>query len=427
MAAEVFFVATGGGIWIGRVFLAAGGLIWLLWALGALYLFVLAVAAALFRRTLRAVAPASTTGRKFCLLIPAHNEELLLGEVIDRLGSLDYPAGKFATVVIADNCDDNTAGVARECGAGVLERTDPERLGKGYALVWALDRLLADSRRFDAFVFLDSDSILSDNFLKVMDGALNSQAGAIQAHYNVLNAGESWRTRLMACALALAHYVKPGGRMALGLSDGLKGNGMCFSRELLERVPWSGESITEDIDYTIRLVLEGEKIEFTPEAVVSAQMPVTARQASTQRQRWEGGRYGLLRRAFGLLAEGLRCRKMTVIDRAVELIIPPFAELFLVPALAVIGAGIWMAADPGSSAARLALILWLFVVAVLTAYLALGLAVARVPARVAASLLYAPIYIMWKLVLYGAMLFGRGASGWNRTERRKLEDPADVR
>lgn len=390
---------------------------WLLGTCGAAYLLALAFGAALSRRNPR---PAPVQTRRLCVLIPAHDEELLLGTVLDRLRGLEYPPESYQVVVIADNCTDRTAEVARAHGVEALERTDPVRRGKGYALDWALNLLLRNPRRFDAFVLLDADSILSPNFLAVMNAALEQGHPVIQARYDVLNVQESWRTRLMACALALAHYVKPLGRNYFGLSDGLKGNGMCFSREVLERVPWSGESITEDIEYTLRLVQEGIRIEFATEAVVWAQMPTSGKQAATQRQRWEGGRYALFRRALGLLAQGVCRRRLMLVDRAVELLVPPFVELFTLSIAFVAAAGAWLWLAPESVAARWLLWGWVGALALQMLYLALGMMVARVPLSVASALLFAPCYIVWKFCVYGAMLMRRGAGGWVRTERQAL-------
>lgn len=414
MAAEILLVASAADI----AGIALNAPLWLFWAACVCYLLLLSLGAALNRRRPR---PEPASQRRICILIPAHNEEMNLGAVLDGLRTLDYPAPRYQIVVIADNCTDRTAEIGRAHGAEVLERTDAAQRGKGYALDWALKQLLPDPRRFDAFLILDADSTLSPNFLSVMNAAMEQGHGVIQGRYDVLNVQEGWRTRLMTCALALAHYVKPLGRNTFGLSDGLKGNGMCFSRAVLERVPWSGESITEDIEYTLRLVLEGIRIEFAPEAVVRAQMPTGAKQAATQRQRWEGGRYGLMRRAFALLLHGIRTRRIMVIDRAAELIIPPFVELFTLPALGLLIGGLWLWIAPEATGARWMLLGWGAILAAQTTYLTAGLTLARVPLAVASSLLFAPFYIVWKFGLYGAMILRRGAGGWQRTERHTLE------
>lgn len=391
--------------------------VWAFWTLSAAYLLLLLLAAALGKRPNR---PAALRLRRFCLLIPAHNEELLLGPVLQKLSLLDYPPDCWSAVVVADNCTDSTALVARRHGADVLERTDEVNRGKGYALQWAVERLLTDSREFDAFVVLDADSVLSLGFLDAMNRALAEGHLVIQAYYGVLNTDESWRTRLMAVALALAHYVKPLGRRSLGLSDGLKGNGMCFAREALERVPWSGESITEDIEQTLRLVEAGIKIEFAPDAVVSAQMPITGNQAASQRRRWEGGRYALLKKALTVLIRAIARGRWRLADRAIELIVPPFVELLAVPAVFAAGCALWMNAAHTQREPHLLLWMWLGTLCAGLVYLVGGLFIARVPLSTAKCLLYGPVYMIWKLALYAGMAVRKGAGGWVRTERRTL-------
>ncbi len=424
------------------------------------------------------VDTASGSLPRFVVLIPAHNEELLLSAALQGLRGLDYPPESVAVVVIADNCNDQTATIARQCGALALERFDTQRIGKGFALEdmlnWLMQpavsadtvvgtvsnpalaergnietlaaqnasgahvgsettRLLSGSaddaavteaweraRHFDAVVVLDADTFVSPNLLRVFAAELQTGNKAIQARYDVLNTDESWRTRLMSCALALAHVVKPLGRERLGLSDGLKGNGMCFARSVVEEIPWSGDSITEDIEYALRLCRAGYRIAFTPEACVWAQMPTTGAQAKSQRERWEGGRYRLLFTvAPNLLRESLRTRNRLLRDRAIELIVPPFAEMFALPVLlgglcALLGWGLhWRTAQAFAG-------LWALILLLQAGYLFTGMWVARMPARIAFSLLRAPFYIVWKLGVYAVMAAGRSAGGWKRTERHEL-------
>ncbi len=397
--------------------LTLGGLVWLLWALSTAYLLLLALAAVFYRP--RPLAEA-VERRRFCILVPAHDEELVLGEVLARLRELEYPVDRFDVVVIADNCSDRTAEIAGEQGAVVLERFDEALRGKGYALEWGIERMLAAELAYDAFVIMDADSVLSANFLEAMNRRLAAGCRAVQGRYDVLNARDSWRTKLMACALALAHDARPKGRSVLGLSDGLKGNGMCFARQVVADHPWPGRSITEDIDFTLELVQSDIRVDYAPEATVLAQMPVSARQSASQRERWEGGRYGLLRRALRLLASGLGRRSAMQADRAIELIVPPFAELFALPWLMLLLG--WAAHVLGASAQMVSIWLWAWagVVAGQLLYLAVGFRVSRVPLDLIAALGFAPIYVPWKLGLYVGMIARRGAGGWKRTERRTL-------
>ncbi len=365
----------------------------------------------------------------FALLIPAHNEQMLLGAALDGLNRLEYPRDRYVRVVIADNCTDETAEIARRQGAIVLERTDPQRIGKGYALEWALRLLLqtpADRQdlealpEFDAVVILDADTLTAPNLLREFAAALKSGEQAIQARYDVLNSMACWRTHLMRCALALAHVIKPLGRERLGLSDGLKGNGMCFAREVVERVPWSGESITEDIEYTLRLCRAGYRVVFLPETIVWAQMPTTGTQAASQRKRWEGGRYKLLfTLAPRLLSESIRSGNRLLRDRAFDLMIPPLAEMFALPCVLLCACALpalffgWHCVGAIGTA-------WAILLILQAAYLLGGLWVARIPIHSILSLLYAPGYILWKFAVYATMAAGRSAGGWRRTERQSL-------
>lgn len=367
--------------------------------------------------------------KRFVVLIPAHNEEVLIGVALASLVNLNYPKDFFDIVVIADNCKDATAKIAKESGAIALERFDLEKIGKGFALEWALERLLSANPEaylsaaatFDAVVILDADTQVAPNLLKAFAQAINSGEKAMQARYEVLNPEESWRTRLMCCALSLVHIVKPLGRERLKLSDGLKGNGMCFTREVVMKVPWSGASITEDIEYALRICREGYRVAFLPGSAVWAQMPTTGAQSVTQRKRWEGGRYHLLfQTAPSLLKEGIRRKNPVLLDRAAELIIPPFAEMFAFPFLLMIVSFVARYAYHWQTA------LWYGVgfatlLLMQAVYLFGGMWIAKVPSNIAFSALCAPAYIVWKFAVYAVMLVTRSSGGWKRTERRSLD------
>ena len=392
----------------------------LCWFVFASYLLALALLSMLGKSPRNTLTGEAPERKRFCILIPAHNEGLNLGAVLDKLQSVEYPKEYVQIVVIADNCDDNTAEVAESAGARVLVRQNEDLRGKGYALEWAIDILLKDEFGFDAFLVMDADSVLSANFLETMNLELLAGMDVLQGYYGVLNTDESWRTKLMAVALALAHYVKPCGRNVLGLSDGLKGNGMVFSRKAMLAVPWSGESVTEDIDHTLRLIEKGFKIRFLQNAVVEAQMPTTGDQAKSQRQRWEGGRYGLIKRALKFFAISIFRFDLVGADRAMELIIPPFAELFAVPVIFLAVFGFANVLHMASPITVLVFNLWQTVILLEFLYLVIGLIVAKVPISTASSLIFAPYYIVWKIAVVLSLIAKRGVGGWKRTERRTL-------
>jgi cellulose synthase/poly-beta-1,6-N-acetylglucosamine synthase-like glycosyltransferase len=227
----------------------------------------------------------------------------------------------ITTVVIADNCTDSTAALAASAGTRVLVRTDALRRGKGFALEDAFATLLAEN--FDAIVVIDADTIVEANLLVEIVALLESGADGVQTRYRVLNSTASIRTRLMSVALMAFNMLRPRGRDRLGFSAGVLGNGFALTRTTLEAVPYDAHSIVEDLEYHLRLVRSGRKIEFADGTTVRADMPTCAPGASTQRARWEGGRIRMIgQHSIGLAAE---------IVRGNVKLIEPLLELWLLP------------------------------------------------------------------------------------------------
>ncbi len=373
----------------------------------ALYLLLLTFAAVLGRRRPPADGPAA---RRFAVLIPAHNEAQLIGRILRNLGEQDYPTDRFDVCVVADNCTDLTALTAIALGADVYERHDNLRQGKGYALRWLLQQLTDKGREYDAFVVLDADSVVSRNFLRSMDARLEAGSQVIQGYYQVLNADDSQLTGLRFAALAALHYLRPIGRAALRLSCGLKGNGMCFSAEVLAHYGWRWFTLAEDVEFHLALVTGGIRVDFAPEATVLADMPVSFSQANSQNQRWEQGRVALLKQWVpGLLADGVRRLSPLRIDAAVEQLIPPLSVPFAAAmACALIAQAI---------GAHLALALAVLALAGQVVYLLVGLLLVHAPLRAYLALSAAPSYVAWKLALYGQALLTRRTGRWVRTAR----------
>lgn len=357
---------------------------------------------------------------RFAILVPAHNEEKLLPVLLESLGQVDYPRQLFSIHVVADNCIDETAAIARAAGATVHERFDLVNIGKGYALQWLLAQLEKLQVSYEAAVILDADSIVSPNFLTVMNDQLNNGERVIQAHYAVLNPERSWVMSLRAAALALVHYLRPLGRMTLGGSVGLKGNGMVFQRSVLAEHQWSA-SVTEDIDYHMALILSGERVAFAPDATVWAEMPGTLRGAHTQNVRWEQGRLQLARTYVPLLLQaalnpqqfGRPLSRSLLIDGIMEHLIPPFSVVMGISVMYWLFA--WLCATLWSATPLLVLATLLLVGQLI--YIISGLILARTPPQTYFALLYAPIFIFWKIQLILTMMTRVEKQGWVRTAR----------
>lgn len=371
------------------------------------YLLLLTVAALFARRETQA-RPGGATSR-FVILIPAHNEEQLLPQTLANLRQLDYPRELFAIHVVADNCSDRTAALAREGGAVAHERFNSELRGKGYALEWLLQRLWDSGEPHDAVLILDADSVVSPNFLRVMDARLARGERVIQGFYTVRQPEGAWSVGLRAVALIVLHYLRPQGRMVLGGSTGLKGNGMVFAADILRKHRWSA-SLTEDIEYHMELILAGERAMFAPDAVIWAEMPDSLRAAQSQNERWEKGRMEMIQRFVPrLLGQAVRRRSFLLFDAAVEQLIPPFSVVtgasgaVLLAALAL--------RSPTSIALATA------IVVAQAVYVFAGLALARAPWAVYQSLLFAPAFVGWKVWLYVRLMLGIKPRAWVRTAR----------
>ncbi len=379
----------------------------------ATYLVVLAIAAAPPSPPGAPRGDERAPGLRFDLVVPAHDEEQGIGATIASLRALDYPKDRYRILVVADNCTDATARVAAEAGALVLERRDPLRRGKGYALERAFARVEADAVA-DVVVVIDADTTASPNLLRAFARRFEAGASAVQASYGVRDPDASWRARLMRIALAVFHGLRSLGRERLGLSTGLRGNGMGFAREVLRRVPADAFSIVEDVEYGIKLAEAGYRVGYVPEAEVLGDMAPRGPAAATQRRRWEGGRAAIARaHAPRLVREGIARRDAIRLDLAMDLLVPPLTSLTLAALLGAAAALIWHLALGGSATV---LAPWLLSMVFLTAHVLRGAALSGAGPRGLLTLLWAPVYVAWKVGLR-LRRSPRGTQEWIRTAR----------
>jgi 1,2-diacylglycerol 3-beta-glucosyltransferase len=369
---------------------------------------------------------------RLLILTPAHNEEQLLPDLLQSLAKTDYPADLFEVHVVADNCTDETAVIARQYAAIPHERFDTERPGKGFALQWFLQNSWETVAAHDAVIILDADTIVSPNFLQAVSARLQNGERVIQAYYAVSNPAKSWSIALRYAALAVLHYLRPLGRTALGGSAGLKGNGMVFATDIMRQYEWS-ESITEDIEFHMALILGGERVAFAPEATLWAEMPDTLAGSASQNVRWERGRIQMMRtyvpKLFKAAAQRLRQRQFSnaylYLDAAMEHLIPPFSVLmalsgfFLLLSLFLVAVFV-LAGATSVSAANLLwfnLFLALGLIGGQVVYLLTGLRLVHAPKAVYKALLKSPLFIVWKVWHYIRVVFGLDSHGWVRTAR----------
>lgn len=353
--------------------------------------------------------------RRFDVIVPAHNEALMIERCIASLRQLDWPAADFRIRVVADNCDDDTADRARHAGAAVLERRDTLLLGKGYALDYAFGRSLREAWA-DAVVIVDADTVVSANLLSAFATRLERGAGAMQARYGVLNPWMHWRTRLMAIAYGAFHDLRSLARERLRLSCGLRGNGWCVSCDLLRRHPCVAFSQTEDLEYGIDLGLAGERVHYVDEAHADAEMFIGETSSAVQRQRWESGRLQLMRRrTWPLLRRALMQRDRVCLDLALDLLILPLSQVVLYVGLLTASAAFIAVWQP---AARPWLWVGLACAGALLLYVLRGWQLSGLSLRALPDLARAPFFVLWKLVVR----LRRNSGAWRdaRSNRRQI-------
>jgi cellulose synthase/poly-beta-1,6-N-acetylglucosamine synthase-like glycosyltransferase len=368
-------------------------------AIPIFYLSVISISAILStkKRKFKHVTTPSCTPSitNFAILIPAHNEEIMLDNLLNSLSTLAYPKGQYTVYVVADNCTDRTAELA--CATGwvhVYERFDETRRSKGYALRWLLEQLEENHLIYDAYVILDADSVVEPTFLQAMNRELTQGARALQANNTVLNISESPSTALRLIALTLMNHARPLGRNGLGGSSTLTGNGMCLSRAILLQYPWQAFATAEDYQYYLTLVQHGERVQYIPEAIVRSHMPITFSSMRTQDVRWEASNNGLSswRIALNLFKAGLQLRNFVCFEAIAELLTPPLS--FLITACLIILIVSLLVWSPP------ALLLSFLLICGLTCYISTAFYLLRPPHETYIAFLHAPRFMIWKLWVY---------------------------
>ena len=350
----------------------------------------------------------------FAVVIPAHDEEGTLRASLDSCAALDYPAEKFRVFVVADNCGDRTADVARAAGVACLERYDPTRRGKGFALEWAFAQVLPQG--YDAVVVLDADCRLDRHALHAFNGRLSAGDRVLQASYVASNPDASVTSYAVAVGNVLENELFYAPKSRLGLAVFLRGTGMVLHREVLARHPWDARSVVEDTEYSLRLMRAGQPVRFLRSVLVCSAFPHRWAELRVQRTRWAGNmRFGR-RQALCLLAEGLARGQPLLIDAGWTLgvLSRPLVLLQLLAAVLLAGVGAWLVPGAVSSAllgAALAL------AALQATYFTLGVALLGLNRGRLALLARSPLVVLQLVGIAVAGTLRRGAGEWARTPR----------
>lgn len=283
-------------------------------------------------RARRRDAPASGGWQRVIVLVPAHNEERILDRCLDALAGAERGFAATTVVVVADNCTDRTAEIARGRGVRCLERQDPSRRGKPFALAWALARLADEP--FDALFILDADSVVTPQVFTHL-AAAGPWAGRVgQAGQLVWMDDQNWLTRLSRVFNAAKWGVAFGIKHRAGMNIPLAGTGMIFGKDAATQVDWAGFGPAEDLELYALLSRQGVEIAYVPDAVVHVLVETSLRASGTQRRRWSSGRTLAAWRLCGPLLKSSRTGWHQKIDALAELLTPgPVEQTLLVTAL----------------------------------------------------------------------------------------------
>jgi cellulose synthase/poly-beta-1,6-N-acetylglucosamine synthase-like glycosyltransferase len=261
--------------------------------------------------------------KTFALLIAAHNEELVIAHIIDSLKMQNYPKDLYDIFVIADNCSDKTAEIAQKHGAIVYNRTNNIERGKGYALEWMFSKIFHLEKKYDVVSVFDADNLVSSNFLSEMNKQLCKGHKVVQGYIDSKNPFDSWITCSYSIAFWLANRIFQLPRYYLGLSCGLCGTGFCIDVDVLKQIGWGATCLTEDLEFTMKLALNGMKVAWAHEAVVYDEKPLTLKQSWSQRKRWMQGHADCAARfLFPLFRKAFKEKDLISFDCAVYLFQP---------------------------------------------------------------------------------------------------------
>jgi cellulose synthase/poly-beta-1,6-N-acetylglucosamine synthase-like glycosyltransferase len=357
---------------------------------------------------------------RLAVVVPAHDEEPMIARTVQSLRAAgcapdalraaadsESREWKAPVIVVAHNCTDRTAAVAAQAGARVVELNDCKLRGKGAALRCGFEAARAAGA--NAFLVMDADSVASSNLIAATRAALARGAAATQCRYELelpASRPATARERLRALAFRGINVLRARGRAGLGFSAGVFGNGFAVTDDTLERAPFTVDSICEDLEYHVRLVLAGRRVAWVDEAFVHAPLAPAPSAQATQEARWEGGRFHVATRATGKLTAAILHGNWRALEMLAEAWSLPLSRGILALILA---AGLTVH--------------WLHVYAIAGAVLVLAYVMEAVflgdnPWRDLAALAGAPVHMLWKLAITPLVLRqSRGGAEWARTQR----------
>ncbi len=335
------------------------------------------------------------------VIICAHNEEKQIARTLKSLQAAGFSENIW---VVADNCSDATGEIARKWGAHVLQRVNALQIGKHYALDFAFNSL--ELQKYDAYLIIDADTIMLPNLKEEINKQLKQGVETLQICYGLMNVNSSLATRFMNLTFEAFNHLRPLGRKFWGLSTGILGNGFMITRSTLNKVPFQCQSVVEDLEYHLKLVDAGLKVQYTDDTKIFAETPTRIQAASDQRSRWEGGRLRLLIDFGPELLKKIVQGHWRLLEPLLDLMLFPLAYhvLLLLPFFFI--------------PSHFLKVYALFSLCVVGFHIIITMVIARATWKDVLALTFLPFYLIWKIGIISKIF--RGASkgfSWTRTER----------
>ena len=277
---------------------------------------------------------------RFMAIIPAHNEENVVENLIKSLKKQDYPKELYDIYVIADNCTDKTAQIAKNAGAIVYERFDSMHKTKGAALNWFLAQKIEEDAPYDAFCIFDADNVVDINFIKNMNKKLCQGETVVQGYRDIKNPTDSWVT----AGYAIFYWTM--NRYNIGLSPLINGTGFMVRFDQIKPEGWNTKTLTEDIEFSLKQIIKGKKLGWARDAIVYDEQPVDFKQSWSQRSRWTVGHIQCMKEYTTKLALAVKEHKTVMnFDGLLYIVgsIPIFVAsiaLLLINSLLYLGSGL---------------------------------------------------------------------------------------
>lgn len=343
------------------------------------------------------------------VLMPAHNESKVIAETLATI--MPQLMAGDRVLVVADNCSDDTAAIAKVCGAQVVERFNDEFCGKSYALAFGMEALRDDAP--EVLIIIDADCRLQADSLDVLAKTVNKWDVPVQA-LDIMHAGEGSgvRQRIAAFAWVVKNQVRALGMSRLGTPCPLMGTGMAFPWHIISRIEMASGALAEDMLLGAELVVKGIAPVFCPQACVTSEFPVSDQIAHTQRQRWEHGHLSMiLDHAPALMKAMLKRGDIKGVFFVLDMMVPPLAlqSMLMLAGLGITGVAAWFGhAQPLQAMLAGA---GLFVLALMIAWYRYAREVIGLQ-----QLMQIPLYLISKITLYVAYVFSR-EKNWVKTKR----------